>query len=232
MGKKLTITLFLMCALTLSLALNRSWIRVPKQWNPWATLEIRDEPTFLTSFKLSRLTHNPELCRQVLSNTDFRYRVLTDRETGSGCGFRNAVTIEGTNLHVEEPFSLTCRAAISLALWEQHTLLPAALEIFGKPVALLEHFGSYSCRNVYGRTEATRSRHATAEALDVAGFILTDGQRVRVLKDWGTESKNGLFLRTARDGACNFFDGVLGPEYNEAHRDHFHLDRGSYRICR
>jgi hypothetical protein len=25
---------------------------------------------------------------------------------------------------------------------------------------------------------------------------------------------------------------VLGPEYNAAHRDHFHLDRGSFRFCR
>jgi hypothetical protein len=35
-----------------------------------------------------------------------------------------------------------------------------------------------------------------------------------------------------RDGACLFFDGVLSPDYNAAHRDHLHLDRGRYRYCR
>jgi len=35
-----------------------------------------------------------------------------------------------------------------------------------------------------------------------------------------------------RDGACRFFDVVLGPDYNDAHRDHFHLDMGAYRACR
>jgi hypothetical protein len=35
-----------------------------------------------------------------------------------------------------------------------------------------------------------------------------------------------------RDGACGTWETVLGPEYNAAHRDHFHLDRGPYRICR
>ena len=25
---------------------------------------------------------------------------------------------------------------------------------------------------------------------------------------------------------------VLGPDYNQAHADHFHFDRGQYRLCR
>ena len=40
------------------------------------------------------------------------------------------------------------------------------------------------------------------------------------------------FLRQVRDGACHGFSVVLGPDYNAAHRDHFHLDRGHYRVCR
>lgn len=32
------------------------------------------------------------------------------------------------------------------------------------------------------------------------------------------------FLHQAHDGACNIFDTVLGPDTNEAHRDHLHLD--------
>ncbi|WP_423414549.1 extensin family protein [Hyphomicrobium sp. B1] len=32
------------------------------------------------------------------------------------------------------------------------------------------------------------------------------------------------FLHQAHDGACDIFDTVLGPDTNEAHRDHLHLD--------
>jgi hypothetical protein len=37
-------------------------------------------------------------------------------------------------------------------------------------------------------------------------------------------SPEGLFLRRLHKGACAIFGTVLGPEANEAHRDHFHLD--------
>ena len=40
------------------------------------------------------------------------------------------------------------------------------------------------------------------------------------------------FLREIRDGACDLFRVVLGPDYNAAHRDHFHLDMGAFRACR
>jgi len=32
------------------------------------------------------------------------------------------------------------------------------------------------------------------------------------------------FLRRLHKGACGTFGTVLGPEANEAHRDHFHFD--------
>jgi hypothetical protein len=76
------------------------------------------------------------------------------------------------------------------------------------------------------------SRHATADALDVAGFVLSNGRRIAVKRDWRSEDADGLFLRDVHAGACRLFDGVLGPDYNEAHRDHFHLERGGYRVCR
>lgn len=37
-------------------------------------------------------------------------------------------------------------------------------------------------------------------------------------------TSDGRFLRKAYAGACGTFGTVLGPEANEAHRDHFHLD--------
>jgi hypothetical protein len=41
-----------------------------------------------------------------------------------------------------------------------------------------------------------------------------------------------LFVKHVHDGACKEFGTVLGPEANEAHKNHFHLDmkkrRGFY----
>lgn len=207
-------------------------IDIPPDWNPWAQLDVNAEPNFLTRYKLSRLSRSSEQCHEVLATTNIEFERLDNKITGPACGFFNAVRIDRTSSRLSKPFSLSCRAAVSLALWERHVLEPAAQRHFGRSVATLEHFGSYSCRNVYGRANATRSQHGTAEALDVAGFVLEDGQRIRVLKDWDDGGEKAAFLREVRTGACRFFDAVLSPDYNAAHRDHFHFDRGPYRACR
>ena len=88
---------------------------------------------------------------------------------------------------------------------------------------------------MYGRDEGPWSEHATANAIDIAGFVLVDGTRIAVVNDWQGEGDKARFLRAVRDGACRAFGTVLSPEYNEAHRDHFHLDqaaRGLGGVCR
>jgi hypothetical protein len=213
-------------------AVRYEWLDVPPEWSPWKPLEVAAPPNLWTRYKLSRLTGDGELCRQVLRRTPLEFETLTDRVTGTDCGFTDAVLVRRTPADVGEEFSLTCRTAVSLALWQMHVLQPAAHRHFGQGVSGIEHFGSYSCRNVYGRPAATRSRHATAEAWDVAGFVLSDGRRIRVARDWQGRGAESAFLDEVRDGACRFFDGVLSPDYNAAHADHLHLDRGPYRMCR
>lgn len=207
-------------------------IQIPNDYNPWATLELSATPNWLTRHKLKALSQDPELCLAVLNTAGFQFEAMPDRVTGVACGFHNAVRIDAVRAIRHEPFSLTCRAAVSLALWERHVLQPKAMEYFGEEVTRIDHFGSYSCRNVYGRPQATRSRHATAEAFDVAGFRLRTGQRISIVRDWNSEDRESGFLRDIRDGACSFFDAVLSPAYNQAHHDHFHLDRGPFRSCR
>jgi hypothetical protein len=229
------IAFFLGSLVAIAWALYAEWIRIPDDWNPWSTLDVAAAPNSLTRYKLDRLSQDSNQCQMVLATTVIKFERMpderkSDERTGGDCGYFNAVRIARTSASIGPSFALTCRAAISLALWERHVLQPAAQRHYGVPVAKLEHFGSYSCRNVYGRPNATRSRHATAEALDVAGFVLTNGERIRVVNDWS--GAHATFLRDVRDGACQFFDGVLSPDYNAAHRDHFHLDRGPYRVCR
>jgi hypothetical protein len=232
MRKTIVITSILLFTGLAFAAIRFGWVDLPPQWSPWEPLDVAATPNLLTRYKLSRLSADGELCRRVLAQTRIDFEPLSDRVTAQDCGFHNAVLVRSTPSAVGEDFSLTCRAAVSLALWERHSLQPAARRYFGQEVARFEHFGSYSCRNVYGRPDATRSRHATAEAWDVAGFVLADGRRIRVANDWESTEASAAFLREVRDGACEFFDGVLSPDYNAAHRDHLHLDRGPYRVCR
>jgi len=41
--------------------------------------------------------------------------------------------------------------------------------------------------------------------------------------DSGAEAE-AKFLRLAHDGGCKMFSTVLGPEANDAHRSHLHMD--------
>ena len=214
------------------LAIERRGLDVPDEWNPWAPLRIEQPINWLTRFKLARVSADRAQCLAVLGAAAMRFEPVPDRELAPGCGFQNAVRVRATSAAVGEAFTLSCRSALSLALWERHVVQPLARAYFESPVTRIEHFGSYACRNIYNQKDAPMSRHATADALDIAGFTLANGKHVRVERDWGRQGLEALFLRDVRDGACRVFDSVLGPQYNAAHRNHFHLDRGGYRVCR
>lgn len=234
--------LFLLLLAFAGWALWSGALRIPDAWNPWAPLRFDDPPNALTRFKFARASADPAACRELLAQSPLAAAPIEDRSTGEGCGFDNAVRISRTSVAVGDPFALSCRAALSLAMWERHALQQAAERHLGGPVARIEHFGSYSCRNLYGREGGRRSQHATADAFDIGGFVLEDGRRIRVLGDWDAApveddaqsepASEAAFLREVRDGACSWFDAVLGPDYNAAHADHFHFDRGRARICR
>lgn len=159
-------------------------ISIPEAWNPWAPLQIDAPPNLLTGLKLASASADREACLAALAQADMRLVSLEDRVTATGCGFENAVRIERTSVAVGAPFSLSCRAALSLALWERHVLQDAALVELGARVQAIEHFGSYACRNLYGQDNTRRSQHASADALDIAAFVLTDGRRISVVEDW------------------------------------------------
>ncbi|MEO7073426.1 MAG: extensin family protein [Rhodanobacter sp.] len=233
-------------------------VAVADAWNPWAPLQIDAQPNLLTGFKLSHASAEPQACKVALAQARMDWTALQSRVTGPGCGFDNAVRVTRSSVTLNAPFALSCRAALSLAMWERHVLQPVALAQLGTRVRAIEHFGSYACRNLYGQVTGARSQHATADALDIAAFVMADGRRVSVVNDWTPHARQAnpradgggiddearkstdddklppetRFLREVHDGACRYFDAVLGPDYNAAHADHFHFDRGRARTCR
>lgn len=225
--------LLITLAIAAALATHGRLWTLPDRHNPWAPLAYDEPPGWLTGHKLARLAAKPEACAAFMATTPWQVEPVPDRDTGAGCGFHDAVRVQRTAVQVGDAFTLSCPAAASLALWEHHVMQPEAEVLFGARVRRIEHYGSYACRNVYGRDAGSRSQHATANAFDIAGFVLQDGRRVTVARDWsGSDDPPSRFLRAVHRGACGLFDGVLGPDYNRAHADHFHFDRGPYRICR
>jgi len=211
-------------------ALWRGWLDVAPRFNPWAPLDVRDAPNLLTGFKVWRLSEDRALCDLALATADLRFTRLPDSTPQPGCPLRNAVRVQGGSVGLSSSFMATCPLAVSFALFERHGLQPAAQRVFGQPVSRVEHVGSFACRSIAGSQRP--SQHSYANALDLVGFRLRDGRRISVLHDWSGEGDNARFLRLVQDAACERFNITLGPDYNAAHRDHFHLDMGMWRMCR
>jgi hypothetical protein len=77
----------------------------------------------------------------------------------------------------------------------------------------------------WGPTKRDRQAQAAPDA--VAGG---DARPVRDIAPLdGTTTTEGRFLRSIHEGACGTFATVLGPEANEAHRNHLHLDLAARR---
>lgn len=208
---------------------------------PWTELDLSQPVGAFTGRKLTALRDDPQLCRSLLERAGIEFTALPPRSGGPQCGYDDGVRLSTRGaLDISfRPAGLgtSCPVAAALALWEWHVVQPAAITHFGQKVASIDHFGSYSCRRMYGRSEGGWSEHATANAVDIAGFRLEDGTRITVVGDWADDGDKAAFLREVRDGACGLFATVLSPDYNAAHRDHFHLDQAArgamgWRGCR
>ena len=206
---------------------------LPDRYNPFAPLSIAERPSFLTEWKLRALKVDPKACFAALDAAGIGYQAVADRETGEGCGFEDAARLrQSTVPWGAAGLPLTCPMIAALTIWERHDLQPAAERLLGTQVARVNHYGSYACRNVSNAHTGRRSQHATANALDVAGFRLADGREVSVVRHWENGGAEGRFLAEVHDAACGRFASVLGPAYNAAHADHFHFDMGVFGLCR
>jgi hypothetical protein len=218
-----------------------STLRGRPQDLPWTPLDLGQPIGLMTGRKLNALTQSYPTCRAALERAGVRYTALPPRSGEGQCGYSDGVrfTSGGARRIDFAPAGLgvACPVAAALAIWEWNVVQPAAERHFGTKVTSIDHFGSYSCRRIYGRDAGTWSEHSTADAVDIAGFRLGNGTRITVARDWQGDTAKAAFLREVRDGACQLFATTLSPDYNAAHADHFHLDqadRGAmgWRACR
>jgi hypothetical protein len=65
---------------------------------------------------------------------------------------------------------------------------------------------------------------AAAERSNLGGGNPRPVAEARSADNPAAATNEGAFLRRLHKGACGPFTTVLGPEANEAHRNHFHFD--------
>ena len=242
MPRGLGCLLLLLAILAAGFFLGRDYVRRHPQDVPWTELELSDPIGLFTAGKIAGLGDGAAQCRAILQEAGTGDAAAPDRSVGADCGYEDGMRLAsgeaGRSLaYRPSPVVTSCPVAAALYLWETRVVQPAARTHFGTGVTRIDHAGSYSCRRVYGRDVGRFSEHATADAFDVTAFRLADGERVSVLEDWDGAGAKAEFLREVRDGACRLFSTVLSPDYNEAHRDHLHLDVadrgvGPWTLCR
>lgn len=149
------------------------------------------------------------------------------------CGERSPLLLTGVRANGREigfssPVTTNCAMAGALADWvgEVDAYAGAALD---SAIATLDTGTSMMCRNRNGASGGFMSEHGFANALDIVGVTLMDGQKIAVDADWlPAASPEGKLLRHAHAAACGRFTTVLGPEANAEHEDHLHLDLGCH----
>jgi hypothetical protein len=158
----------------------------------------------------------------------------------SACGALKPFSVAATQrgyVELRPPALLRCPMIPAVDHWVERVVQPAAQYHLRTHVVGLKVAASYSCRPMNHVNGAKLSEHGHANALDISGFVLADGQTVQVKTGWWGAWAERNFLRAVHRGSCNVFTTVLGPAYDKNHRDHFHLDlarhgRGDGRICK
>lgn len=224
-GKSLIICLAVIAA---AIASYR-WL--PSYYNPFAPLSLDDPPGTLTQFKLRRLS--PEHCEILLAQANARQliRTQTVADSTGECPLNDVVRVRSFgSVSLSSSFLASCPLALSSALFVNQQARPLTQTMMGSSLSRIDHLGSFACRNIYHRPNARRSEHASAEALDISGFTLENGQRISVLRGWQNATTQP-WLRALLGASCGYFGNALGPDYNAAHANHFHLGMRGFGYC-
>lgn len=202
---------------------------------PWRPLDIDERAGFATDLKLRVIDLGPSSwCDELLAESSMlSTRAVEARDEGD-CGWPRAYHVEqsdGIVLTGKTVYPMRCALAAGAHIW-MRSIDYHARNTLGSNLKRVHHAGTYSCRRMYNRQSGRMSEHAFAKAWDVTGFELEDGRVISVLDHWDERGARGKFLRAVHDDACRIFSVTLGPDYNEAHRDHFHVDVGGGLSCR
>lgn len=205
---------------------------LPSYYNPFTPLQLSDPPGRITQYKLRRL--DPAQCMALLEQANQQQLINSTpvADSQGDCPLTNAVRVRDFGpVKLSSSFLASCPLALSSALFVEQQARPLTQRFTGQTLARIDHLGSYACRNIYNRAEGRRSEHASADALDISGFRLANNEAVTVLQGW-PNAKTQPWLRAMLSASCGYYGNGLGPEYNAAHANHFHLGMRGFGLCR
>ena len=133
-----------------------------------------------------------------------------------GCGIEEPVRVTSVDgIRLTTPATIECGTARALKRWINDGMRPA----FGRPeVVELRIAASYICRPRNNVRGAKISEHGRGKAVDISGFILSNGRELSVANDYNRT------IRKAHKAACGIFGTTLGPGSDGYHEDHLHFD--------
>lgn len=163
------------------------------------------------------------------------FRKVADRTGRRGCRIKDAIEItEVSGIKLSKPSIVTVALAERFDIWVREVLVPAAKEELGTKISKLWVFGTYSCRFARGRrwggVRRRLSQHAYANAIDIGGMWLGNGDLINIRKDWRRRGRR-VFLRRIALKGCDVFSVALTPDYDWVHRNHFHFDAAAHKLC-
>jgi hypothetical protein len=178
----------------------------------------------------------PSACRLALTEHVAIAPSIPDIKGVGGCGGEDLVRLEAvvlpdnSRVAVKPAAILRCKMASAIADWIRSDMAPLAMSLNTK-LADLDNFDSFECRGRNRVVGAKLSEHGRANALDVRGLKLANGQTISLTDRAAARELRETVLRSV----CGRFTTVLGPGSDWYHEDHIHLDiaerRGGYRIC-
>lgn len=196
---------------------------------PWTPLDLNAPIGWATGGKL-RALHGDAQCLALLDRAGIVATAVPAFDAGPGCPIVGAVRVRDLGLPVDHDLVTTCPLAAAMTVWSRRIVIPAVRARLGVEATGLTDLGSLNCRRIAGT--ARMSEHARANAVDIAAVRIGRSPPLTVFADFGGDSPRAAALRDLHAGACRLFGTVLGPDYNAAHRDHFHLDMANWNACR
>jgi hypothetical protein len=183
-------------------------------------------------------------CEALLGSRDIDWTPAEPMGAPGGCGAPAPIDVRSVaGVRITPSATLTCAMAAGLHDWLTEAVQPAARRRVGKEVVEIRNASSYACRRRNNSRTGKLSEHARANALDISDFVFRKTAQASVGGDWGGImtslglSGRGSFLESVRRSSCAYFNTVLGPGSDAAHKDHFHLDMmtlrpGRGKMCR
>lgn len=149
-----------------------------------------------------------------------------------GCGVAEPVRVTSiAGVKLSQAADIDCTTATALKRWVEEGLQP---QYKRNPVVQLQVAAHYICRPRNNIKGARISEHGRGRAIDISGFVLSDGSLVTVAGHYRGKARESQAMRAAHKAACGIFNTTLGPGSDGHHEDHLHLDtaRGRGPYCR